>query len=184
MLFVGDCAVRKGLHFALEAWLQSDAHVEGTFLIAGRFLPAYAEKLSSMLSHPSVHVLGQRKDVPDLMRRSDILVLPSIEEGFPLVCVEAIGSGCVPVVSEVCAGVCNHMENALVHNIGDVKTLTEHIQMLHKDRALLESLRAGCLRTAPQLTWTAAGARLLEIYREVVAARSGETVALASPGRA
>jgi len=184
MLFVGDCAVRKGLHFALEAWLQSDAHVEGTFLIAGKFLPAYAEKLSSMLSHPSVHVLGQRKDVPDLMRRSDILVLPSIEEGFPLVCVEAIGSGCVPVVSEVCAGVCNHMDNALVHTIGDVKTLTEHIQMLHKDRALLESLRAGCLRKAPQLTWTAAGARLLEIYREVVAAGSGETVALASPGRA
>lgn len=183
MLFVGDCAVRKGLHFALEAWLQSDAHREGTFLIAGRFLPAYAEKLSTMLSHPSVRVLGHRNDVPDLMRKSDILVLPSIEEGFPLVCVEAIGSGCVPVVSEVCAGVCNHMDNALVHTIGDVKTLTEHINMLHGDRALLESLRAGCLRTAPRLTWTAAGVRLLEIYREVVA-RNRKAVALAGAARA
>ena len=27
------------------------------------------------------------------MRKSDLLVLPSVEEGFGLVCVEAIGSG-------------------------------------------------------------------------------------------
>ncbi|RYD79345.1 MAG: glycosyl transferase family 1, partial [Verrucomicrobiaceae bacterium] len=35
MLFVGVCAVRKGVHFALEAWLASPAHRNGTFLIAG-----------------------------------------------------------------------------------------------------------------------------------------------------
>ena len=63
MLFVGACAVRKGVHFALEAWLQSPAHRNGTFMIAGEFLPAYAEKLSDMLSHPSVKVLGERNDV-------------------------------------------------------------------------------------------------------------------------
>ena len=99
MLFVGVCAVRKGLHFALEAWLNSPASRDGKFLIAGEFLPAYAEKLSSMLSHPSVHVLGHRKDVPELMRKSDVLILPSIEEGFGLVCTEAMGSGSVPIVS-------------------------------------------------------------------------------------
>ena len=35
MLFAGICAVRKGLHYALEAWLKSPAHQDGTFLIAG-----------------------------------------------------------------------------------------------------------------------------------------------------
>ena len=43
MLFVGVCAVRKGVHYALEAWLKSSASKEGTFLIAGEFpasLPA------------------------------------------------------------------------------------------------------------------------------------------------
>jgi glycosyltransferase involved in cell wall biosynthesis len=80
MISVGVCAVRKGLHFALEAWLKSPASRDGTFLIAGEFIPGYAEKLAPMLSHPSVKVLGHRKDVPELMRKSDILVLPSIEE--------------------------------------------------------------------------------------------------------
>jgi glycosyltransferase involved in cell wall biosynthesis len=168
MLFVGDCAVRKGLHFALEAWLESGAHRRGTFLIAGKFLPAYAEKLSPMLSHPSVRALGFRNDVPDLMRRSDILVLPSIEEGFPLVCVDAMGSGCVPLVSEVCSGICRHMDNALVHSIGDVKALTGHIQMLDQDRDLLQRLRVSCLRSSQQLTWTSAGERLRDVYQQVV----------------
>ena len=61
MLFAGGCAPRKGLHYALEAWLQSPAHRTGTFLIVGEFIPGYAEKLSSLLADPSVHRLGFRK---------------------------------------------------------------------------------------------------------------------------
>jgi len=168
MLFAGSCAVRKGVHYALEAWLQSPAHRNGTFLIAGEFLPQYAEKLSGMLSHPSVRVLGQRNDVPELMRNSDVLVLPTIEEGSPLVALEAMGSGCVPVVSEVCAGVCEHMQNALVHRVGDVETLAKHISVLHEDRGLLQELRSAGLKARKNFTWEAAGVKLLEAYRETI----------------
>ena len=84
---------------------------DGTFLIAGEFLPAYQEKLASMLAHPSVKVLGHRNDVPELMRKSDILVLPSIEEGFGLVITEAMGSGCVPLARRRAREICSHMED-------------------------------------------------------------------------
>lgn len=174
MLFVGGCAPRKGLHYALEAWLRSPAHEHGAFLIAGAFIPGYAEKLSSMLSDPSVHVLGHRTDVPDLMRKSDILILPSIEEGSALVTSEARGSGCVLLVSDAAGAVCKHMENALVHRVGDVKTLTQQISLLHEDRALLERLRAASLSTVHEVTWTAAGVKLLQVYREVIAAKRSE----------
>ncbi len=170
MLFVGVCAVRKGVHYALEAWLRSAASKDGTFLIAGEFLPTYQEKLASMLSHPSVRVLGHRNDVPELMRKSDILVLPSIEEGFGLVIAEAMGSGCVPLASEACTEICDHMKTGLMHRIGDLSTLAQHITMLHEDRALLERLRAACLEAAPRVTWTAAGKILLDAYRETIAA--------------
>jgi glycosyltransferase involved in cell wall biosynthesis len=170
MLFVGVCAVRKGVHYALEAWLRSSASKDGTFLIAGEFLPAYREKLAHMLSHPSVRVLGHRNDVPELMRKSDILVLPSIEEGFGLVITEAMGSGCVPLASEACTEICSHMKEGLMHRVGDVEALTQHITMLHEDRALLERLRAACLEAAPGVTWTAAGRVLLKAYRETIAA--------------
>jgi glycosyltransferase involved in cell wall biosynthesis len=170
MLYVGVAAVRKGLHFALEAWVGSPASKDGTFLIAGEMLPAYGEALGSALQHPSVHVLGHRTDIPELMRRSDVLVLPSIEEGFGLVCTEAIGSGCVPLVSDACTELCRHGENALVHAVADVDALRAHITMLHEDRALLARLRAACLETAPAVTWKAAGVVLRDVYRDVIAA--------------
>src|ERR1700685_346453 len=178
MLFVGVCAVRKGGHYALEAWLNSPASQAGTFLIAGEFLPDYAQKLKPMLQHPSVRVLGHRSDVPELMRKSDILVLPSIEEGSALVTSEARGSGCVLVVSEAAGAICQHMENALVHSVGDIAALTQHITMLHEDRGLLERLRAASLATVPELTWTAAGRILLNVYRETIAAHRAGTPAL------
>jgi len=174
MLFVGVAAVRKGLHYALEAWLRSPAHANGKFLIAGEILPAYAEKLASMLAHPSVHVLGHRKDVPELMRNSDIFILPTIEEGFGLVCTEAMGSGCVPLVSEACTDICKNMENALVHRIGDVDAIAQHITMLYNDRTLLQRLREAGLKKVPEITWAAASRTLLEIYRDVIETHSRE----------
>ncbi len=149
MIFVGVCAVRKGVAFRPGGVAEVPGLKDGTFLIAGEFLPAYQEKLAPMLSHPSVKVLGHRNDVPELMRKSDILVLPSIEEGFGLVITEAMGSGCVPLASEACTEICKHMENGLVHRVGDVEALTQHITMLHEDRALLERLRAASLEAAP-----------------------------------
>lgn len=180
VLFVGVCAVRKGVHYGLEAWLRSPASRTGTFLIAGEFLPDYADRLSGMLAHPSVQVLGHRTDVPELLRRSDALVLPSIEEGSALVCGEAVASGCVPLVSEASSAVCQHGENSLVHRVGDVDELAGHFTALHEDRQLLEQLRDGCLRTAPDYTWAKAGARLVEVYEEVVAGKAGKAVSRAA----
>ena len=133
VLFAGVAAVSKGLHLALEAWVRSPASAHGTFLIAGEILPAYRARLSKLLAHPSVNALGHRTDMPDLMRLSDVLVLPSLEEGYGLVCAEAIGCACVPLVSDACTDVCRHMDNALVHTAGDVGALTEHLTVLHED---------------------------------------------------
>ena len=169
VLFVGVCAVRKGVHYALEAWLKSPASKHGKFLIAGEFLPSYREKLASMLAHPSVNVLGHRNDVPKLMRNSDVLVLPSIEEGFGLVIAEAMGSGCVPLASEACSEICRHLQTGMTHSVGDVESLSEQMTLLDDDRRLLRELREASLEAAKGFTWTAAGKVLLNAYRESIA---------------
>lgn len=172
MISVGVCAVRKGLHFALEAWIKSPASKTGTFLIAGEFLPAYQQKLAPMLAHPSVKMLGHRNDVPALMRQSDLLVLSSIEEGSALVTSEARASGCVLLVSEAAGANCQHLETALVHQVGNVEMLSQHITLLHQDRAMLEELRTASLRTVPEITWVAAGMKLLQAYQKVIATKA------------
>jgi glycosyltransferase involved in cell wall biosynthesis len=167
MLFAGLCAVRKGVHFALEAWVSSPASRDGRFLIAGEFLPAYQEKLAPLLGHPTVEVLGHRTDVAELMRVSDVLVLPSIEEGSALAVNEAIASGCVPLVSDRASGVCVHDVNSLVHAATDTRQLAQQITAVYESGDLLARLRDGCRATAPLITWRRAGQRLLEVYHSV-----------------
>ena len=171
MVFVGGVAPRKGLHYALQAWLRSSASAKGEFLIAGEFIQSYEAKLRPMLSHESVKPLGHRTDVAGLMRQSDILILPSIEEGSALVTSEARGSGCVLVVSEAAGAICTHMQNALVHKVGDVDQLTSHLDLLDQDRGLLEKLRSESLRTVHEITWSAAGRRLFAVYQEAISRR-------------
>jgi glycosyltransferase involved in cell wall biosynthesis len=169
MLFAGGCAPRKGLHYALAAWLRSAACRDGEFLVAGEFVPGYRECLSHTLDHPSIKVLGHRTDLPLLMRSSDILVLPSIEEGSALVTSEARGSGCVLLVSQAAGAVCTHMKDSMVHVVGDVGTLAQHIDMLHTNRELLCSLRRASLDTASEISWHAAGRTLLDVYKQTIA---------------
>jgi glycosyltransferase involved in cell wall biosynthesis len=167
-LFVGVDAVRKGLHHALGAWLSSPASRDGTFHVAGELSPEYKKRFARELSHPSVVLLGHRNDVPELMRNADILLMPSLEEGFGLVCVEAIGSGCVPLVSQACTEACQHMHNALVHPVGNTKILQAHITMLYENRSQLQRLRETCIRERLNYTWTAAGRKLLDAYQAAI----------------
>jgi glycosyltransferase involved in cell wall biosynthesis len=60
-----------------------------------------------------------------------------------------------------------HDENALVHAVGDVDAITEHITMLDRDSERLADLRRNCLRDAPEHTWAQAGRRLLDVYASV-----------------
>ena len=171
-VFVGRCEPRKGLHYALQAWLESGAAERGTFTICGDFYPGYDRVLARWLAHPSVQVNGFVDDVGALMRESDVLVLPSVEDGSALVTYEAQASGCVLVVSDASGARCEHMRSGLVHAAGDVETLTAHLRLVDGNRRLLTAMRMHTLASRDQLTWDQ-GARDLEtIYAGLVKRRA------------
>lgn len=168
-LFAGRCEARKGLHYALEAWLASGvAERGGRFVICGDFVPGYRSALGPRLEHPSVEIRGFVGDLGAVMRESDIFVFPSIEEGSALVTYEAQACGCVLVVSDAAGARCVHGTHGLVHSAGDVPTLTEHIQLLDRDRTLLGRLREGALSASRGLTWGRAAEELAGVYRRLV----------------
>jgi hypothetical protein len=49
--------------------------------------------------------------------------------------------------------------------------------MLYENRSILQQLRASSLSTLHEITWSAAGKRLLEVYRKAI---SGEMVGFGS----
>lgn len=165
MVYVGECHPLKGLHFALQAWVESRASKDGRFYICGRFLPEYRDLLKPLLKHPSVEYLGYMKGVAKTMRQCDALILPSLSEGFPLVTCESRGCGCVLLVSDAAGEACEHMKNGLVHKAGDINALREHIDMLASDAELLERLRANSLADINSLTWSEAAKNLVAAYQ-------------------
>jgi glycosyltransferase involved in cell wall biosynthesis len=170
VLFAGRCEPRKGLHHALRAWIDSGAAERGRFVICGDFFPGYRDVLGASLEHPSVEVRGFEPDLAGTMRGSDILMLPSIEEGSALVTYEAQASGCVLLVSDAAGARCEHMEGGLIHAAGDVEALTEHLRLLDADRALLARMRERTLARRPELTWDRAAEDLESIYEHLTGA--------------
>ena len=86
----------RGLHYALQAWLDSERRRAGNLHDLRRLLPGLRPRARALARAPERP--GERlrpDDVGALMRASDVLVLPSIEDGSALVTYEAQGSGCV-----------------------------------------------------------------------------------------
>jgi len=125
----------KGVVYFLEAAaqvLQSLPHVH--FLVMGdgplrRELQAHAELLG-VQEH--VHFLGFRLDAQALIALSDVLVIPSLTEGTPLVALEAMTAG-VPVVASAVGGIpeqIRHRCEGLLVPPGDAQAFAEAILSL------------------------------------------------------
>ncbi|MBN1788207.1 MAG: glycosyltransferase family 4 protein [Sedimentisphaerales bacterium] len=165
MVFVASGEPRKGLHYALDAWLSSDACKKGIFYICGSYIKGYREMLAEKLAHPSIKELGFNNDVGSLMRQCHAMVLPSIDEGSALVTYEARACGCVLLVSEATGARCTHMHDSLVHNVGDVDTLREHIDLLANDSSFYQKVRKNSIAGINDLTWDRASELLLSAYQ-------------------
>lgn len=167
-LFVGSGEPRKGLHYALEAWARCEMPKGAEFVIAGEFVPGYRAYISDLLSTPSVTHVGFVGDVPVLMRRSDVLLLPSVEEGSALVTYEAQASGCIPLVSSAAGALLPPVLREYVHAPRDIAALSEHLNVMANDPLLRATLRQAVIEWSSALTWQSAAQRMLEIYYDAI----------------
>ncbi len=141
VLFVGELARYKGVHLLAQAirgrnWPDVEFHFVGRGPLAGEL-----QQLER--AGQPVRYLGQIKDrrqVLDLYRAADLLVLPSIkigrqEEKFGMVLTEAMACG-LPVIASDCIGprhVVDHGVNGLLIPQNDVAALGDAIARLAAD---------------------------------------------------
>jgi alpha-maltose-1-phosphate synthase len=99
VLFAGAASLRKGVPYLLEAFAR--LKVPGKRLrLAGSVEPDIKQVLRR-LPMDGVELLGplSKTELMALMRRSQVLVLPSVEDGFGLVMAEAMACGCAVIAS-------------------------------------------------------------------------------------
>ena len=169
-IFLGGVGPRKGLHVALQAWLKSKASKEGRFAIYGRVEDSYRSVIEPYLTAPGVEIHEFTSDVSGALQASDVLLLPSFEEGSALVTYEAQGCGVIPLVSTSAGAMCTDGVTGLVHPTGSVEALTAHLDSLSDDQNRRARMRASVLEQRDALTWAAAAARLEACYESAMAA--------------
>jgi len=112
---------------------------------------AWAQKLRASTDGALV-LAGEHSNVVPWYQGLSILVHPSYGEAFSMVLVEAMASGCCPVVTRLphVPAVIEHGRTGFLYEPGDVATLREHLRMLLREpgrahavgRAAAEEARA------------------------------------------
>jgi glycosyltransferase involved in cell wall biosynthesis len=137
LLMVAEFTERKRHADAIRAFskaVQPPAHL----MLAGSgplFEPM--KRLAAELGAADrIHFLGNRNDVPVLMKASRTLIVPSSQEGLPRCILEAMSMG-VPVIGSRIRGTTELLERnaGLLVDVGDIDQLTQAMQLVLDDGA-------------------------------------------------
>ena len=167
-LFVGALTQAKGLGYLLDAVKTLGDRIELT-LIGRRVSP----------SMPRREMLERTQWIPSLahhellreMTKHDVLVLPSLNEGFGLVLAEAMAQGLTVIATSHTAGpdlFTDGIEGFLVP-IRSAEALVEKLFCLDRERDRLKSMQEAAYQRAMSNSWKNYRQRLTELAREVVA---------------
>ncbi len=134
---------------------------------------ASLERLAAELGMADrVTVLGFRADVPELMAVCDMLVLPTRNEAFGLVLLEAMAAG-LPVISTRVGGpeeIIRDGESGLLVPPADAPALAGAIRTIREDRALAARLAgAGRRQVEADFSSAATTAATTSVYTHVLA---------------
>ncbi len=161
-LFVGSICARKGVAELLQA-ARLLRHLPVTFTLVG---PLRKRDLFRALPDNSRWLGGRpHSEVAELMRRSDVLVLPSLDDAYPLVTMEAMASGLPVVVSDRCgtAELITEGVDGFVVPAGSVRALVQAIESLLDDRTAVQRMGlAARSRIESGPTWHDYGRTVLE----------------------
>lgn len=168
---------QKGVPYSLEALrrIQSDFPQAQLVIIGDGEKAGELRQLATALGLAErVHWLSWRADAAELMTALDVLLAPSLWEGFGLVVLEAMARRVPVIASRVSAlpEVVVHGETGILIESRDVDGLAQAIARLLSDRALRKYM--GLLGTARLEEHFSAGrmvAETIKVYEAVLAQR-------------
>lgn len=172
VLFVGGMSLQKGVQYLVQAY-RKISHPAKSLTFVG----APSQQLIALLQlrglWPSdARVLGHmpQTELKNVMSRSHVLVLPSIQDGFGMVMAQAMACGCPVIASRNTGGedLFSDGREGYIVPIRDVDALADRLQQLadHPEERAAMGRRA-LARVQSAGGWHDYGNKAMAIYGEV-----------------
>lgn len=187
LIYTASLGARKDHHTLLRAltWLRRRGLEIRAWLVGdGPERSALVRAAQELGIHDAVEFTGERRDIPALLRQSDVFVATPRDEAFGLNILEAMASG-LPVVATRTGGipeVVQEMVTGLLVNVGDDQGVAAGILKLVEDSALAERLgQAGRRRAVERFSGKVYVERLQALWDDLWRRHQGEAYPPRSP---
>ncbi|MYL53666.1 glycosyltransferase [Pontibacillus yanchengensis] len=164
---------RKGHSYLLEALSQMKEnlnHVKVNIVGEGTMRESL-EKQAKQLKLENIRFLGKRFDIEEILATSDIYVLPTLNDNFPISVLEAMFAK-QAIITTNCGGIpemIEHNRTGVICEPGNVQQLTEALELLIKDASFRKILGTNAYHYANQyLTNEKMVEGIEEAYRKTV----------------
>ncbi len=116
-----------------------------------------------------VILTGFREDIPSVLADLDVLLVPSKTEGLGTTILDAFVAG-VPVVATRAGGIpemVEHERTGLLADVGDFRTLGEHVKRLLSDEELRDKVVSGAREKVRDFFVDRMAEKTVKVYEEV-----------------
>jgi len=179
VLYVGRLELLKGLPYLLEAW-QTAKLEDAELLLVGRRLPEI-EPVLQKFAADNIRVLHEvpRNQLPALYNAADVLVFPTLCDGFGIVMLEALACG-LPVIATTNCGGPDCIEegmNGFLVPICNSILIADKLLALRHDPKRLHSMRAAARQMVEKhFKLKDYQHNLVECYRALLSTRTSTSV--------
>ncbi|XHR30843.1 MAG: glycosyltransferase family 4 protein [Chthoniobacteraceae bacterium] len=172
VLFVGSLGQRKGLSYLLEALGMLGGAAAELTLIGMKTAPDCAPLNAAVSRHRWLPTLPHAEVLRE-MSAHDVLVFPSLFEGFGLVLLEALSRGLPIITTEhtggpdlLGAGAVDGSSGGFIVPVRSARAIAEKLDLLAADQGLRLALQSAARETALRFTWESYRARLAQAVAE------------------
>ena len=168
VIFVGMMSQRKGISYLLQAAENLGSRIELT--LVGVRVGECRVLDAALRKHRWIPSLCHSELLQEIGRH-DVMVFPSLFEGFGLVLLEALSQG-VPVITTPNTGAPDFLsdgEDGFIVPIRDAVAIEEKLEILSRDRERVAAMSQAAIRKAAQQSWEQYRMRLASTVRQALA---------------
>lgn len=170
--FLGRITMQKGPEYFVETAakvLKNNPNVRFVMAGSGDMMDKMIELAAEKGIADRFHFPGfqKGKQVYEMLKASDVYVMPSVSEPFGISPLEAMQMGVPSIISKQ-SGCAEILNNVIKTDYWDVDAMADAINAIVSYPAMYNQLREDGLQEVNQITWDKAGKKVIDIYKDVM----------------